>query len=108
MADKYVKVQDGNSNLFEDSDDDDDDDVDNEFLNQSRARSGGYVFGDRDKRSVSDKVSKQQRQLMDEIERIEKRTLESTQRSLGLVYDSEKIAIGTAEVSHDEIEFAYM
>ncbi|GAB6030325.1 hypothetical protein CHUAL_005993 [Chamberlinius hualienensis] len=72
------------------------DDVDDfMFLNHPKQGSGGYFLGNSSSKGSSE-VNRQQ-QLMDEMKEIERRTLESSKRSLGFVHESEQIGISTAE-----------
>lgn len=73
-----------------------DDDVDDmTFL---KSRPNNYVLGNSGSGSRSDEDYVQKRQqLMEERRRIEERTLASSKASLGLVYESEKVGLSTAE-----------
>lgn len=80
------------SNPFLDDDDVDDD----EFLNHPQQGTGGYMLG-----SPSGGQSEwedKRKQLLLERRRIEERTLQSTNNSLGLLHESEQVGILTAEV----------
>ena len=78
---------------------DDDDDVDDyEFLNHPKQGRSGYMLGN----TISDKQSEleiKRMQLLEERRRIEERTLQSTNNSLGLLHESEQVGILTAEVN---------
>ena len=68
-----------------------DDAMDEEFLKGSRKQSGGGAY--------PNDIDDRRRQLLSQIEDSEDRQLESTQRALASIYDSERMAITTAEVS---------
>lgn len=76
------------------------DDVDDfTFLQHPRQGTTGYAFGGGLSNS-DDGEDKRRRQMMlvaEEKERIQRRTLESSARSLGLVHESEQIGVATAE-----------
>lgn len=75
----------------------DDDEVDDyEFLNHPRQGQSGYMLEDDSGKETSDWESKRM-QLLEERRRIEERTLLSTNKSLGLLHESEQVGILTAE-----------
>ncbi|GFU31293.1 synaptosomal-associated protein 29 [Nephila pilipes] len=77
---------------------DDDDDVDdNEFLNHPRQGKSGYLLGDHGTGSEQNEWEFKRQQLLEERRRIEERTLQSTNNSLGLLHESEQVGILTAE-----------
>ncbi|XP_022256998.1 synaptosomal-associated protein 29-like [Limulus polyphemus] len=76
--------------------DDDNEDVDDFiFLAHPKQGSSGYMLEDgmRDDNNVDLK----RQQLLDERRKIQERTIQSTQSSLGLIHESEQIGIATAE-----------
>jgi len=81
-----------------------DEDIDDQFLNHPRAGSSGYmlpqhnsVVSSRPTASVyGNSLEEQQRQLMMKKKEIEENTLESSNRSLGLLFESEKVGVATA------------
>jgi len=78
-----------NGKPFSDLDDVDD----NTFLNHPRQGNSGYVLNDNSANSWEDK----RRQVLDERRKIEEQTLQSTKTSLGLLYETEKVGLHTAE-----------
>lgn len=75
---------------------DDDENIDDlDFLNHPQQGSSGYMLGN-DK--PNQEWEQKRKQLLEERRQIEERTLMSTNKSLGLVYESEQIGIQTAEV----------
>lgn len=77
-----------------------DDDIDDEtFLNHPRAGSAGYMLPQHNSRPNSAVMSleERQRQLLMKKREIEENTLESSNRSLGLLFESEKVGVATAE-----------
>ncbi|OTF73870.1 synaptosomal-associated protein 29-like protein [Euroglyphus maynei] len=67
---------------------------DSTFLNHPRQGSKGYILSNNDSiPSMADK----RLQLLEERRRIEEQTLQSTKNSLGLIYETEKIGVHTAE-----------
>ncbi|KAF8796110.1 Synaptosomal-associated protein 29 like protein [Argiope bruennichi] len=76
---------------------DDDDLDDNEFLNHPRQGSSGYILGNQSSGSEQNEWENRRRQLLEERRRIEERTLQSTNNSLGLLHESEQVGILTAE-----------
>jgi len=66
---------------------------DNTFLNHPRQGQSGYVLNDNSASSWEDK----RRQVLDERRKIEEQTLQSTKTSLGLLYETEKVGVQTAE-----------
>lgn len=77
--------------------DDDDDLDDNEFLNHPRQGSSGYMLGNQSSGSEQNEWEDRRKQLLEERRRIEERTLQSTNNSLGLLHESEQVGILTAE-----------
>lgn len=76
---------------------DDEDEVDDHaFL--SHKGSSNYVLGDQSSgRSNGNDYAQKRQQLLEERRRIEERTLQSSKVSLGLIYESEKVGLATAE-----------
>jgi synaptosomal-associated protein 29 len=75
----------------------DEDDVDDEtFLRHSKSGSSGYMLPSdyREKGALEDK----RLQLLERKKAIEERTLQSSERSISLLRDSEQIGVATAEV----------
>ncbi|XP_076367525.1 synaptosomal-associated protein 29kDa [Tachypleus tridentatus] len=76
--------------------DDDNEDVDDFiFLSHPKQGSSGYMLGN-GMRNDND-VGLKRQQLLDERRKIQERTLQSTQSSLGLIHESEQIGVATAE-----------
>lgn len=75
---------------------DDDDDVDDyEFLNHPKQGQSGYMLeNDKERNEWENK----RMQLLEEKRRIEERTLQSTNNSIGLLHESEQVGVLTAEV----------
>ncbi|XP_054716951.1 synaptosomal-associated protein 29-like [Uloborus diversus] len=74
---------------------DDDEDVDDyQFLNHPRQGQSGYMLGNGQERN---EWENKRMQLLEERRRIEERTLQSTNTSLGLLHESEQVGILTAE-----------
>ncbi len=70
--------------------DDDEDEIDDEtFLRRSRPNNANV--------NAEDPVERQRRLLMQKRREIEERTLDSSNRSLGLLYESEKVGQATGE-----------
>lgn len=69
---------------------------DDTFLRHSQQGSAGYMLPDSVTPEQSDMQIKRQ-QLLDERRRIEQRTVQSSNRSVGLLHESEQIGIVTAE-----------
>jgi synaptosomal-associated protein 29 len=76
----------GKNPFFTEDDEVDDD----EFLRNSRPNGGGYG-------GHPDPIDERRQQLMQTRRQIEERTLDSSQRSLGLLYESEKVGVATAD-----------
>lgn len=79
---------------------DEDDDVDDyEFLHHPKQGHSGYMLGNTADNSYdhSSGNNSRQMQIEDEVRRIAERTSDRSDRCLGLIYDSEKIGIATAE-----------
>lgn len=72
---------------------------DDAFLNHPRAGTSGYMLPQHNQSSVSPLTAaeERQRQLLIKKKEIEERTLDSSHRSLGLLYESEKVGVATAE-----------
>lgn len=68
-----------------------DDEMDEEFLRGSRRKSGGGAS--------YPNIEDRRQHLLSQIDASEDRQLESTKRALASIYDSERMAITTAEVS---------
>jgi synaptosomal-associated protein 29 len=64
------------------------------FLSHPRQGSSGYLLGNND--SDNDWEQKR-RQLLEERRQIEERTLQNSKVSLGLIYETEKVGLSTAE-----------
>ncbi|XP_022254703.1 synaptosomal-associated protein 29-like, partial [Limulus polyphemus] len=77
--------------------DDDNEDMDDFlFLNHPKQGSSGYMLGN--ERNSEDNVLRlRQQELLEEQRKIQERTLQSTQSSLGLIHENEQIGIATAE-----------
>jgi len=90
MADRYKGPAD-NRPFFDEIDD-------YTFLSHPQQGSSGYVFDDeKTRRLEAEKQARKQQQIMEEMQRIQERTVESSARSLGLVYESEEVGVQTAE-----------
>lgn len=77
---------------------DDDDEVDDsEFLNHPRQGKSGYILGNQSAGNEQNEWEVRRQQLLEERRRIEQRTLQSTNNSLGLLHESEQVGILTAE-----------
>lgn len=81
-------------NPFYDERNGDEDEVDDMTFLSSKP--SNYVLGNGHRNTPGDYDMKRQ-QLLDERRRIEERTLQSSKMSLGLVYESEKVGLSTAE-----------
>ncbi|RWS08692.1 synaptosomal-associated protein 29-like protein [Dinothrombium tinctorium] len=88
----------GNSNVYNDLNDEVDDFA---FLSHPQQGKSGYLLGtDRSNncsQSTANQWEQQRKQLLEQRRAIEERTLESSKVSLGLLYDSEKVGLSTAE-----------
>lgn len=79
-------------------DDDDDDDVDDEtFLRHSKSGSSGYMLPTNSHQRNS-ALGDNLLQLLDRKKAVEESTLQSSQRSISLLRDSEQIGVAAAEV----------
>lgn len=79
---------------------DDDDEVDDyEFLNHPQQGHSGYMLGTANSDQERSELEIRRMQLLEEKRKIEERTLQSTNNSLGLIDESEKVGILTAEVN---------
>ena len=72
--------------------------TDDEFLKHPRQGSTGYIFPEHHSRP-SNPLEDRRHQLQEERRKIEERTLTSSSRSVGLLQESERAGIETAEVS---------
>lgn len=94
-----------NKNSFFDQGNEIDDDT---FLNHPRAGSSGFMLPQNSQRGVSTSgvmsPEEQHRQLMLKKREIEQRTVDSSNRSLGLLYESEKVGAATGEELHRQKE----
>lgn len=99
MDNKYLTN--GGKNKFFDEEIDDD-----EFLRHPKSGSSGYMLPGKtpnqpnptpSRQTSTDKMDQQRQQLADRRREIEERTLASSERGLGLLYESEKVGIATAE-----------
>lgn len=84
-------IQGGKGNPFSEIEDVDD----STFLNHPRQGQGGYVLNNND-RSANVWEDKR-RQLLEDRRKIEEETLQSSKRTLGLLYETEKVGLQTAE-----------
>ena len=66
---------------------------DNTFLNHPRQGHSGYILNDNTANNWEDN----RRQILLERRQIEDKTLQSTKNSLGLIYETEKVGLSTAE-----------
>ncbi|XP_035230195.1 synaptosomal-associated protein 29-like [Stegodyphus dumicola] len=86
--------QEKSSNPFQD----DDEEVDDfEFLNHPRQGQSGYMLANNNLGREQSEWENRRMQLLEERRRIEERTLQSTNNSLGLLHESEQVGILTAE-----------
>lgn len=77
---------------------DDDDDIDDyEFLNHPKQGQSGYMLGSAISGEQRNEWEVKRMQLLEERRRIEERSLQSTNNSLGLLHESEQVGILTAE-----------
>jgi synaptosomal-associated protein 29 len=77
----------------------DEDDVDDEtFLRNSRAGDSGYMLPNNSYRQGKSTIEDDRLQLLERKKAIEERTLQSSERSISLLRDSEQIGVATAEV----------
>lgn len=77
----------------------DDDDDDEDFKPKNRGF-GGFDDDEDDVDSGLSEAEKRQRYLQREVMRTADSAVASTQRSIGLIYESEKMGVETAEVCH--------
>lgn len=83
-------IESGKSNPFSEIEDVDD----STFLNHPRQGQSGYVLNNGSSANVwEDK----RRQLLEDRRKIEEETLQSSKRTLGLLYETEKVGLSTAE-----------
>lgn len=76
-----------------------DKDVDDDsFLRHNKSGSSGYMFQSDDLSREQRELEDQRLQLLEKRRQIEERTIESSNRSIGLLRDSEQIGVATAEV----------
>ena len=75
---------------------------DDTFLRHSKSGSSGYMFGSNTNDLTREQQDLEERrmQLLERKRQIEERTIESSNRSVGLLRDSEQIGVATAEVGH--------
>jgi synaptosomal-associated protein 29 len=71
---------------------------DDSFLRHSKSGSSGYMFQSDDLSREQRDLETQRLQLLEKRRQIEERTIESSNRSIGLLRDSEQIGVATAEV----------
>jgi synaptosomal-associated protein 29 len=81
--------------FYADEENDIDDDT---FLRHSKSGSSGYMFGSNDLSREQRDLEERRLQLLERKRLIEERTVESSNRSIGLLRDSEQIGVATAEV----------
>lgn len=80
---------------------DDDDDVDDEtFLRHSKSGSSGYMLPNNSYHQRNSALEDNQLQLLDRKRAIEESTIQSSQRSISLLRDSEQIGVAAAEVCY--------
>lgn len=72
---------------------------DDEEENAYGSNAGGFDEDDGD-RGLSD-AERRQRQLQREVTRTAQSAIDSTHRSLGLIYESEKMGVDTAQVCYE-------
>lgn len=79
---------------------DDEEDVDDEtFLQNAPTRNSGWAGNSAQARSQETSSAEERRQqLLLEKQKIEERTLQSSSRAKGMLYETEKVGIATAEV----------
>lgn len=77
----------------------DEDDVDDEtFLRHSKSGSSGYVLPNTSYCQEKSALEDKRLQLLERKKEIEDRTVQSSERSISLLRDSEQIGVATAEV----------
>jgi synaptosomal-associated protein 29 len=77
----------------------DEDDVDDEtFLRHSKSGSSGYMLPNNSYHRGNSALEDSRVQLLERKKAVEERTLQSSERSISLLRDSEQIGIATAEV----------
>ena len=75
------------------------DDVDDEtFLRHSKSGSSGYMLPNQSYEQQRNDLEERKLQLLERKRAIEERTVQSSERSLTLLRDSEQIGVATAEV----------
>jgi synaptosomal-associated protein 29 len=75
------------------------DDVDDEtFLRHSKSGSSGYMLPNNSYLQGNNALEDNRLQLLERKKAIEERTLQSSERSISLLRDSEQIGVATAEV----------
>lgn len=79
-------------------------DDDEEETTASRSR-GGFNFDDDPPESRMSEAERRQRYLQQEVMRTAQSAVDSSNRSLGLIYESEKIGTETAEVSNSPLTY---
>lgn len=79
---------------------DEEEDVDDEtFLQNAPTRNSGWAGNSAQARSQETSSAEERRQqLLLEKQKIEERTLQSSSRAKGMLYETEKVGIATAEV----------
>ena len=82
-------------NPFEE--DDDEDVRDDEFLRHAKSGGSGYMFPEY-MTDEQKKTALYKEELLKQKRAIEERTLQSSARSVGLIYDSERVGTETAQV----------
>eukprot|EP00090_Calanus_glacialis_P014897 TRINITY_DN2375_c0_g1_i2.p1 TRINITY_DN2375_c0_g1~~TRINITY_DN2375_c0_g1_i2.p1 ORF type:complete len:259 (-),score=105.58 TRINITY_DN2375_c0_g1_i2:362-1138(-) len=89
----------GGKNKFFDEEVDDD-----EFLRHPKSGSSGYMLphqaptlSNNSRHSAQQSLEQQRQQLVQRRREVEERTLASSERGLGLLYESEKVGVATAE-----------
>lgn len=93
LAQKYG-LGGGRNPFYEDEDEDVDDFT---FINSPKQGSSGYMLGSTGDAAARREGESRQQQLVEEMRRIDERTMASSERALGMVYESERIGIDTAE-----------
>lgn len=90
-------MTDSSRGIFDEEDDVDD----NEFLSRIRPPSTGYrngLLGTNTKVQELENAHRQKQQVIDTTKEVEQKTLQSTERTLRLLRESENIGTATAEV----------
>jgi hypothetical protein len=80
----------------------DEDDVDDEtFLRHSKSGSSGYMLPNNSYRQGNSALEDNRLQLLERKKAIEESTLQSSERSISLLRDSEQIGVAAAEVYYN-------